>query len=88
MERVAPLIRSCHEKIDGTGYPDGLKDDEIPIGSKIISVVDAYSAMMDDRVYTKAKTKEEAVAELIRCSGTQFDKNVVKLFVKDIIKSF
>jgi putative nucleotidyltransferase with HDIG domain len=86
LERVAPLIRSSHERIDGTGYPDGLKESEIPIGSKIISIVDAYSAMMDDRVYCKAKTKEEAVAELLRCSGTQFDEQIVKLFVKDVIK--
>jgi putative nucleotidyltransferase with HDIG domain len=88
LERVAPLIRSSHEKIDGTGYPDGLKGSEIPTGSKIISIVDAYSAMMDDRVYCKAKNKEEAVAELIRCSGTQFDKKIVKLFVKEVIKMF
>jgi len=88
LERVAPLIRSSHEKIDGTGYPDGLKGSKIPTGSKIISIVDAYSAMMDDRVYSKAKTQDGAVAELIRCSGTQFDKKIVKLFVKEVIKMF
>jgi putative nucleotidyltransferase with HDIG domain len=86
LEDVAPLIRYSHERIDGDGYPNNLKGEEIPIGARIISVVDAYSAMRDERVYKKAKSEEEAIAELIRCSGKQFDKKIVLIFIKEVLK--
>ena len=86
LEEVAPLIRSSHERIDGTGYPNGLMGDEIPLGARIISVVDAYSAMIDERIYAKPKTTDEAIAELKRCAGSHFDSDIVKVFVEQILK--
>ena len=71
-----------HEKWDGTGYPQGLKGEEIPIFARIICVADSFDAMTSDRVYQKRKTEDEAIAEIIRCSGTQFDPTVVKAFLK------
>lgn len=84
LSRVSPIIRSHHEKIDGTGYPFGLEGDEIPLGSRILAVVDAYIAIRDERVYSEANTHEEAVAEIRRSSGTQFDSDIVDIFCKTI----
>jgi len=81
LAHVAPYVRASHERYDGNGYPDGLKGDEIPLGARIISVVDSYSAITDDRVYRKARTHEEAIEEIKRCSGTQFDPDVVEAFL-------
>jgi len=74
-----------HERIDGTGYPEGLKEDEIPLLSKIISVADAYEAMTANRPYKKTKTKEEALEELKKYSGIQFDKKVVDVFINEVL---
>ncbi|MCW5873881.1 MAG: GAF domain-containing protein [Anaerolineales bacterium] len=79
---VAPIIRAHQERYDGSGYPDGLKGEQIPKIARIISVADAYVAMTDERVYREARTKEEAIAELKRCSGSQFDPNVVNAFLQ------
>ncbi len=79
---VAEVIRHHHERIDGTGYPDGLKADEIPLLSRMISVVDAFEVMTSDRVYRTRCTKEAAFQTLIDCSGTQFDSAVVQTFIK------
>ena len=70
---LVPLVRSSHERWDGRGYPDGLCGDEIPLGSRVIAVCDAFHAMTEDRVYRKALTLEDAMRELDRCAGTQFD---------------
>lgn len=70
-----------HERWDGTGYPQGLRGKDIPIFARIISVVDSFDAMTNDRIYSKKKSLEEAVAELKRCSGTQFDPRIVKAFL-------
>jgi putative nucleotidyltransferase with HDIG domain len=78
---VAPLIRAHQEKYDGSGYPDGLQSEEIPLGARILSVVDAFSAITDDRVYRQARSEAEAVAELRRCSGSQFDPEIVDAFL-------
>jgi HD-GYP domain-containing protein (c-di-GMP phosphodiesterase class II) len=75
---VARLVRASHERWDGTGYPDGLEAEEIPMGARIIAVCDAYDAMTSVRSYRQPVTKEEAVTELRRASGTQFDPTVVK----------
>ncbi|MDX6495707.1 MAG: hypothetical protein QOE17_1693, partial [Gaiellales bacterium] len=70
---LVPLVRSSHERWDGRGYPEGLCGDEIPLGSRVIAVCDAFHAMTEDRVYRKALTLEDAMREIDRCAGTQFD---------------
>lgn len=80
------IIRSVlchHEKYDGTGYLK-LNNNNIPLFSKIISIADAYDAMVDRRIYQKKKTKDEAMREIINCSGHQFDPLIVKIFLKNI----
>lgn len=74
---VGSLVRSSHERYDGHGYPDGLAGHTIPIESRIVCVCDAYNAMTTDRPYSRARDVEDAIAELRRCSGTQFDPDVV-----------
>lgn len=78
---VGELIRSSHERHDGTGYPDGLRAEKIPIGSQIILVCDAFDAMTTDRVYSKAISEPAALAELRRGSGTQFSPAAVTAFL-------
>jgi len=77
---VAELIRDHHERWDGKGYPNGRMMEEIPLGSRIILVADAYSAMTDGRVYRTAFSHTEAITELERCSGTNFDPEIVEIF--------
>jgi two-component system cell cycle response regulator len=77
---VAQLVRWSHERIDGGGYPDGLTGEEIPLGARIVAVCDAFHAMTSDRPYSPAMSSDEAVAELTRHSGTQFDPRVVAAF--------
>ena len=81
---IAEYILYHHERWDGTGYPQGLKGEEIPLLSRIIAVADAYDAMMEDRPYRKALTKEEACQELCRNAGTQFDPYIVEVFLKEL----
>jgi diguanylate cyclase (GGDEF)-like protein len=77
---TAPLIYSSHERIDGRGYPDGLKGESIPIGSRVIAVCDAFEAMTSDRVYHRGIDTDEALEELRRGAGTQFDAAIVETF--------
>ena len=77
---VARLVRSSHERYDGDGYPDRLAGDEIPLGSRVIAVCDAWDAMVTDRPYRRAMSRAEALAELERCAGDQFDPEVVRAF--------
>ena len=77
---VAKFVRSSHERWDGDGYPDGLAGEEIPLGARVIAVCDAWDAMVTDRPYRRAMPREEALAELERCAGTQFDPDVVEAF--------
>ncbi len=79
---VVPIIRAHQEKYDGTGYPDGLAGEQIPISARILAVVDAYIAITDERVYRKGRTHEEAIEELLRCAGTQFDPAIVDTFIQ------
>jgi HD-GYP domain-containing protein (c-di-GMP phosphodiesterase class II) len=81
LDDVARWVLCHHERMDGLGYPRGLTGDEIPIAARILSVVDAYDAMVSDRVYRAARPAHEAVAELRACAGTQFDPVVVEAFV-------
>ena len=80
-ERAALDILHHHESFDGTGYPAGLKDTEVPIVSRIVSVIDAFDAMVSSRPYRKGLPLEEAVRRLILASGTQFDPVVVQCFL-------
>jgi diguanylate cyclase (GGDEF)-like protein len=77
LKRVAALVRSSHENFDGTGYPDRLAAQQIPLGSRIIAACDALHAMTTDRPYRKAIDQQAAITELHRCAGTQFDPLVV-----------
>ncbi len=77
VDPVADWVLHHHERWDGTGYPDAIGGEEIPLGARIIFVADAYDAMTSDRVYRGRLTDDEAIAELARCSGSQFDPEVV-----------
>jgi hypothetical protein len=81
LERVRRIVRHDHERWDGTGYPDGLKARQIPIGARIVLVVDAFHAMVSDRSYRKGMSAESARLELRRNAGTQFDPDVVETFL-------
>jgi diguanylate cyclase (GGDEF)-like protein len=74
---AADIVRSSHENFDGTGYPDGLSREEIPLGARIIFACDAFDVMTSERPYSPAMSTEKALAELRRCGGTQFDPRVV-----------
>jgi diguanylate cyclase (GGDEF)-like protein len=77
---VAKLVRSSHERWNGTGYPDGLAGEDIPLGARIVGLCDAYEAMIEDRPWQKGRSPEEALEELRRCAGTQFDPHLVEVF--------
>ena len=77
LARVGEIVRSCHERWDGKGYPDGLRGEEIPVPARIVFCCDAYSAMSTDRPYRKAMSREAALAELRANAGTQFEPRVV-----------
>jgi two-component system cell cycle response regulator len=79
---VARLVRSSHERWDGNGYPDGLSGEEIPLGARIVTACDAYDAMTSDRPYQWSVGHVEALEELRRCAGTQFDPVVVDAFCR------
>lgn len=79
---IGRLVRSCHERWDGEGYPDGLAGEEIPLIARIVCACDAYSAMTTDRSYRKARSREAAIAELERSAGSHFDPRVVDAIVR------
>jgi diguanylate cyclase (GGDEF)-like protein len=79
---VAKLVRSSHERWDGGGYPDGLAGEDIPLGARIVSVCDAFDAIVSDRSYRPGSMPDAAIVELRRCAGTQFDPAVVEAFVR------
>ena len=81
LKDVIPGVQSHHERLDGTGYPDNLKNDDIPLIAKIIAVSDAFDAMTTDRPYRKALSLDEAFSELQNFSGLQFDQEVVNAFL-------
>jgi diguanylate cyclase (GGDEF)-like protein len=80
LTRVAALVRSSHERWDGAGYPDRLAGEDIPLGARIVAVADAFDAMTSPRPYSTVRSPDEALAELRRCAGTQFDPGVVEAF--------
>ena len=83
VDPVADWVLHHHERWDGRGYPDRLRGEEIPLGARIIFVADAYDAMTSDRVYRRRLTDEEAMSELVRCAGTQFDPAIVAAFMEE-----
>ncbi len=82
LKPVLPIILYHHERYDGTGYPSGLKKEQIPLGARIIALVDAFEAMVQGRPYRSAISVDEAIAEVTRHSGTQFDPKIVDAFLK------
>ena len=80
LREAVPIVLHHHERYNGHGYPHGLKGREIPLGARVVAVADAYHAMVHDRPYQAARTHSEALAELERHAGTQFDPEVVKIF--------
>jgi two-component system, cell cycle response regulator len=82
LRSAARLVRSSHERWDGSGYPDALSGDEIPLGARVVAVCDAFHAMTTDRPHRPARSRAEALAELSRCAGTQFDPEVVDAFAR------
>jgi HD-GYP domain-containing protein (c-di-GMP phosphodiesterase class II) len=82
LAEVGRIVRASHEDFDGSGYPDGLAGEEIPIEARIVTCCDAFSAMTTTRSYRKAMSVEAALEELRRCAGTQFDPEVVATLVE------
>jgi diguanylate cyclase (GGDEF)-like protein/putative nucleotidyltransferase with HDIG domain len=87
LERSAQLVRWSHERVDGSGYPDGLRGEAIPLGSRVILVADAFDAMTSKRSYGSVLSSDEALAELRRCAGTQFDLAVVTAFERVLVNA-
>lgn len=81
---ISNFVLAHHERWDGKGYPRGLRGEEIPTQARIIAVSDSYDAMVSERTYKKAMTNEEAIEEMKRCAGTQFDPTIVGIFVDQI----
>jgi HD-GYP domain-containing protein (c-di-GMP phosphodiesterase class II) len=82
LENVAEMVRSHHERWDGNGYPTGKAGDEIPLEARLLAVADAFDAMTSDRPYRRALTHAEALAEVERCAGTQFDPEIARIFLE------
>jgi HD-GYP domain-containing protein (c-di-GMP phosphodiesterase class II) len=82
LAQAAKLVRASHERFDGRGYPDRLAGEDIPLGARIIFVCDAYDAMTSGRPYRDGMSAAEALDELRRCAGTQFDPIVVDVFCR------
>ena len=82
LKEIARIVRAHHEHYDGSGYPDALKGREIPLGARIMAVADAYDSITSERPYRKASSHRYAVKEIIRCSGVQFDPEVVEHFLE------
>ncbi|MBV1756480.1 MAG: PAS domain S-box protein [Dethiosulfatibacter sp.] len=82
---LGQFVLTHHEKWDGSGYPNGLKGETIPLEARVIVIADAYDAMTNERTYRKEMSKEEAIKELKRCSGTHFDPNIVDVFVHQVL---
>jgi response regulator RpfG family c-di-GMP phosphodiesterase len=86
LKDIVPAVYHHHEQYDGTGYPLGLSEEEIPVEARILAVADTYDAMTSDRAYRAALSHEIAVAELKRCAGTQFDPRIVAVFIIEMEK--
>ncbi len=83
-EGIEEIVRHHHERFDGNGYPDHLKGDDIPLGARIMSVAECFDCMVSEQAYKASRSFEDAVAEVLRCSGTQFDPDIVSAFLGQI----
>ncbi len=83
---ISEYILSHHERWDGGGYPRGLKGEEIPILSRILAIVDAFDAMTNERIYSRPRSREEAAEEILRCAGKQFDPELARMFVSQVLE--
>ena len=81
---LSVTILALHERWDGTGYPNSLSGERIPLFARIIAIADSYDAMIEDRPYRKALSVEQTLAEITRCSGTQFDPELARIFVRQV----
>jgi len=86
MSEMSEYVLSHHERWDGGGYPKGLKGEEIPLKARIITIADTYDAMISDRAYRKALTEEVAVDEIKKNAGTQFDPQLARIFIENVLK--
>ena len=86
MAEFADYVLAHHERPDGKGYPKGLKGTRIPLQSKIIAIADAYDAMTSERPYRSTFSEQQAIEELHRCAGTQFDPYLSQVFVEKVLK--
>jgi response regulator RpfG family c-di-GMP phosphodiesterase len=84
-QNILSYIQHHHERFDGTGYPDGLMEDQIPLGARVITISDSYDSMTSDRPYRSPLSNGEAKKEMLKCSGKQFDPNFVNIFL-DVLK--
>ena len=84
VKTIERIVRHHHERFDGNGYPDQLKGEEIPLGARIVSVAECFDSMVSEQAYKAQRTYEDAVAEVLRCSGTQFDPAVVSAFLGQV----
>jgi putative nucleotidyltransferase with HDIG domain len=82
LQKVIPIVKYHHERFDGTGYPEGLKDREIPLAARILCVADSFDSLIADRPYKRAMEREQAFVHVKQNAGTQFDPDVVKAFLK------
>ena len=81
IQNIQKIVRHHHERWDGSGYPDSLKGDLIPLASRMIAIADAYDTMITERTYKRSRTRQEAFEELRRCAASQFDPRLVEAFL-------
>ena len=87
LSEILPIIRHHHENFDGMGYPDGLKDEEIPLGSRIISIADVYDALMSDRAYRRAYDMDRVLQMMKKEKGKKFDPHILEKFMEMVTRS-
>jgi HD-GYP domain-containing protein (c-di-GMP phosphodiesterase class II) len=82
--RISKMVRHHHERVDGKGYPDGLSGEQIPVGARIITIADCFDTLISERAYKKASPREDAVVELVKGKGTQFDSAILDAFLNTL----